>query len=119
MAGEPTESDVREKLREVIDPCSASRGTNHDVIDMGLLDSIDIDGGAVTVHLRLTSPTCFMVPYFIQETEERVGSLDGVESVNLETDTGMNWRPHMMSDEAKRRREEYLEGLEQRYGAES
>lgn len=119
MGGEPTEADVREALREVIDPCSASRGTNHDVIDMGLLDSIDIDGGHVTVHLRLTSPTCFMVPYFIQETDEHVGAVDGVVSVDLATDTGMDWRPSMMSEDAKRRREEYLDGLEQRYGAET
>lgn len=119
MPGGLTKADVRAKLREVIDPCSASRGTNHDVIEMGLLDSIEIDGSDVTVHLRLTSPTCFMVPYFIRETEDRVGKLDVVDSVKLETDTGMAWRPSMMSEDAKRRREEYLAGLEQRYGAET
>lgn len=114
-----TEDAVRAKLREIVDPCSAARGTDHDVIDMGLLESIEIERGDVTVHMRLTSPTCYMVPYFIRETENRVGELDGVDSITLETDAGMEWRPEMMSDDAKRRREEYLDGLEEKYGVES
>lgn len=114
-----TEDAVRAKLREIVDPCSAARGTDHDVIDMGLLESIDIEDGDVTVNMRLTSPTCYMVPYFIRETENRVRELDGVDSVTLETDAGMEWRPEMMSDDAKRRREEYLDGLEEKYGVES
>ena len=82
---------------------------------MGLLKSIEIDAGHVTVNMRLTSPLCFMVPYFIRETEDRVGGLRGVESVTLETDTGMEWTPEMMSEEAKQRREHYLERLEEHY----
>jgi metal-sulfur cluster biosynthetic enzyme len=114
-----TTDAVREKLREIVDPCSAARGTDNDVISMGLLDSIEIDGTDVTVQMRLTSPTCFMVPYFIRETEERVGGLEGVDSVTLETDAGMEWQPSMMSEDAKRRREEYLDGLRNKYELES
>lgn len=102
---------VRRKLREIIDPCCAARGTDNDVIELGLLKSIDIDGTDVTIQMRLTSPACFMVPYFVRETKKRVGGLDGVDSVTLETDAGMEWRPSMMSEDAKRRREEYLEDL--------
>jgi metal-sulfur cluster biosynthetic enzyme len=110
---------VRGKLREIIDPCCAARGTDNDVIEMGLLKSIDIDGTDVTVEMRLTSPACFMVPYFVRETKERVGRLDGVDSVTLVTDAGMEWRPSMMSEDAKRRREEYLKGLGRQHEMES
>jgi metal-sulfur cluster biosynthetic enzyme len=114
-----SEADVESALEEIIDPCSASRGTNHSVIEMGLLKSIDINEGAVTVNMRLTSPACFMIPYFIRQTEEIVGALDGVESVELTTDAGMEWSPDMMSDDAKKRREKYLEQLEERYQTEN
>lgn len=113
-----SEADVRAELDEIIDPCSASRGTDHSILEMGLLDSIEIDGEDVTINMRLTSPACFMVPYFIRKTEERVGSLDGVDSIELTTDSGLNWSPDMMSAEAKQRREDYLDQLEERYQSE-
>lgn len=106
---------VERELDQIIDPCSASRGTNHSIIEMGLLDSIEIDGSDVTINMRLTSPACFMIPYFIRKTEERVGALNGVESVELVTDSGLNWSPDLMSPEAKQRRKEYLDELEERY----
>lgn len=107
--------EVRSVLDRIIDPCSASRGTDHSVIEMGLLKSIDIDEGEVTVNMRLTSPACFMIPYFIRKTEDLVGALDGVESVELTTDAGMEWSPDMMTDDAKERRKQYLDRLEERY----
>jgi metal-sulfur cluster biosynthetic enzyme len=97
---------IREQLGEVVDPCSAATGSNLDIVEMGLVDTIDIDDGHVDVRMRLTTPTCHMVPYFVREVEERVGGLAGVDSVELETDLGMEWTEDMMSDDAKKRREE-------------
>lgn len=106
-----TESDVRDRLRGIVDPCSESRGIGNDIIDMGLLDSIEIDNGRVTVSMRLTSPACHMVGYFSREVRDRVGALDGVESVTLETDSGLDWDPSKMTAEGRRRRDEYVEQL--------
>jgi len=103
-----TEARVREELDGIIDPCSASRGTDHSIVEMGLLRSVEIDGGDVTVNMRLTTPACFMIPYFIRKTEDRVGAIEGVESVELTTDSGAEWTPELMSDAAQERREEYL-----------
>jgi metal-sulfur cluster biosynthetic enzyme len=119
MATELTETAVRDRLAEIVDPCAAARGTNHDVVSMGLLKTIEIEEDAVTVRMRLTSPACFMVPYFIRETEQRVGSIDGVESVTLETDAGLDWMPEMMSEEARDRRRKYLDALDERHRAHS
>lgn len=111
----PSREEIESRLRRVVDPCSASRGTNHDIVEMGLLRSIDLDGRDVTVSMRLTSPGCLMVGRFEKRIREEVGDLAGVESVSLETDGGLDWRPEMMSDEARRRREEYLDRLERHY----
>lgn len=99
------ERRVRERLDEVIDPCSAANGTDLSIIEMGLLDEVDVAGGHVTVSMRLTSPFCMQLPYFVEEVDERVGAIDEVVSVTLETDEGVDWHAGMMTEEAQRRRE--------------
>jgi metal-sulfur cluster biosynthetic enzyme len=97
---------VREQLHKVVDPCSAATGSNLDIVEMGLVDTIDIDDGHADIQMRLTTPACHMIPYFVQEVEEQVGDLTGIESVKLETDNGLEWTEDMMSEGAKARREE-------------
>lgn len=109
-----TEAAVRDRLREVVDPCSAARGIGNDVVEMGLVRDVDVDDGDVTVALRLTTPACMMVAEFQRQIDERVGSLPGVSSVELETDAGIEWTPEMMSDEARERRREYLRSVRER-----
>lgn len=111
----PTEEAVRARLDEVVDPCSASRGTELSIVEMGLVDSIGIDGGDVSVALRLTGPGCMQVPYFVEEVTERVADLDAVEDVTVTTDAGLEWTPEMMSEEARRTRRERREELAERY----
>ena len=106
---------IRERLREIVDPCSAATGSNLDIVEMGLVKSIEIDDGHVDVEMRLTTPMCHMVPYFNEEVEERVGDLPGVESVAFETDDGLEWNEEMLSDEAHRRRQAVLDEHESRY----
>jgi metal-sulfur cluster biosynthetic enzyme len=97
---------VEQRLDEVVDPCSAANGTDLGLVEMGLVADIEIESTQVTVSLRLTSPFCMQIPYFIDEVEEKVGELDGVSSVTLETDQGMEWHQGMMADSARARREE-------------
>jgi len=97
---------VWERLDEVIDPCSAANGTDFSLVEMGLVDEVEVEAHEVTVSLRLTSPFCTQIPYFVDEVEATVGGLDGVSSVSLETDQGMEWHQDMMADSAQARREE-------------
>lgn len=110
------EAAVRDRLRNVVDPCSAARGIGNDIVEMGLVRDvhIDDDDGRVTVALRLTTPACMMVANFQRQLEEEVGSLPGVSSVALETDSGLEWTPEMMSEEARERREAYLTSFRER-----
>ena len=109
---------VREALRQVVDPCSAATGSDLDIVEMGLVKSISIDGSHVDVDLRLTTPACTMHPYFIREAGTAVRTLPGIESVDVQTDNGVEWREEMMSEAAIQRREEVLNEYEVRYGGE-
>lgn len=114
-ATDPAPLAVREQLDDIVDPCSEARGTDISIVEMGLLKSIDVADGRVHIDLRITSPSCMMVGYFIEQAQERVGSLDGVEEVTLSTDAGMDWREEMMADDALERRAEHQQALADRY----
>ena len=114
-----TDADaVREALREVVDPCSAATGSNLNIVEMGLLKSVDVDDGHVDIEMRLTTPVCHMVAYFHEEIDDRVGELAGVESVEVETDDGFEWSEEMLTPEAKRRRQQVMDEHRARYEAE-
>lgn len=117
-ASDPSALVVRERLDEIVDPCSEARGTDISIVEMGLLKSIEVTDGHVHIDLRITSPSCMMVGYFIEQTEERVGSLPGVDEVTLSTDAGMDWREEMMADDALERRHDHQQALAEQYNQE-
>lgn len=110
-----SEAAVREAMTAVIDPCSAATGSNLDVVAMGMLESVTVDGEHVTVSLRLTTPACLQVPYFIEEIRAAVGALPRVETVAVETDDGTTWTPADRSADADARREAVLAEYAARY----
>lgn len=95
---------IEARLDEIIDPCSAANGTNLSIVEMGLVAAIEVDSSHVTVSMRLTSPFCMQIPYFIDEIDAKVGDLEGVSSVDIETDQGREWHYGMMSQSAQEQR---------------
>lgn len=109
-----SEAGIRELLNGIVDPCSVSHGVPMGIEEMGLIEKVDIEDGAVTVHMRLTSPCCLMVGYFATEAKSRIAALPGVRSADLKHDTGFEWRPEMIHPEAERRRQLALVGVTSR-----
>ena len=103
-----TKDAVMDALGKIIDPCSATTGSNLDIVEMGLVKSVSLDGSNVVIDMRVTSPVCMMVGYFRKEAEKKVGVLSGVDSVTVETDAGLEWDPDMMTEEAKAKRQRVL-----------
>lgn len=98
-----TVEEVITSLREIVDPCSAATGVPLSIVDMGLVRHVEIDGDEVRVELRLTSPLCHQVPYFLMEIERLVGALDGVRSVTCDYDLGLEWTPALINPAASDR----------------
>jgi metal-sulfur cluster biosynthetic enzyme len=106
---ESIESEVHRLLDTIGDPCSVAQGVPMGLDEMGLLERVEADAdGNVEIDLRLTSPSCMMLGYFKVEAERLVGAIDGVRTVTVKSDTGLDWRPEMMSATAHRRRREAL-----------
>ena len=92
----PSRDEVIEALRQVEDP-----ELGMDIVDLGLLYDVEVEGAKVKVTHSLTSMGCPVGP-LIQEDIDRVArGLPGVEDVDVELTWDPPWTPEKMSDDAK------------------
>ena len=92
-----TDTDVRDALREVVDP---ELGIN--VVDLGLVYGIAIDGGDVHITMTMTTPACPLRDYIQDLVESTVASrLPDAERVIVDIVSDPPWTEDMMSDAAR------------------
>lgn len=91
-----TEQDIREALMDVIDP---ELGFN--IVDLGLIYGITVDGGKVDVVMTMTTPGCPATHYLQEGTRQRALAVPGVTEVNVTVVWSPPWTPDLMSDRAK------------------
>jgi metal-sulfur cluster biosynthetic enzyme len=91
-----TKEEVVQALRQVEDP-----ELGMDIVELGLLYDVEVEGPNVKVIHSLTSMGCPAGP-MIQEDIQRVASeVPGVEDVEIELTWDPPWTPDLMSDDAK------------------
>jgi metal-sulfur cluster biosynthetic enzyme len=83
-----TLDQVRLALRRVKDP-----ELNLNIVDLGLVYDIAVDGATVTIDMSLTSPGCPSGPEIMTEAERQVRSLPGVEDVVMNLVWSPPWTP--------------------------
>lgn len=81
-----TADQVRKALRKVKDP-----ELNLDLVVLGLIYAIDIDGEHVDVTMSLTSPACPVAGEIVREAQQAVEAVPGVESANVELTFSPLW----------------------------
>ena len=97
------------ELDQIKDPCSVASGSPLGLVEMGLIKQLEIsETGEVHIQLCLTAPFCHMIAFFKKESSVRIGRLQGVTSVSLAPDNGLDWSPKRMSPAAQARREKLL-----------
>jgi metal-sulfur cluster biosynthetic enzyme len=92
----PTKEEVLEVLRTVEDP-----ELGMDVVDLGLVYDVEVEGPKVKVLYSLTSMGCPAGPLIAGDMERAAREVEGVEEVDLELTFDPPWRPDKMSDDAK------------------
>ncbi len=93
----PTEAEVYEALRAVDDP---EIGIN--VVDLGLIYGLKIDGQKVSVDMTLTTPGCPMHRTIGQWVGQAIEGLPGVKDVYVRFVWEPRWTPERLSAEAKK-----------------
>ena len=91
-----TKEDVVEALKSVYDP-----EIPINVVDLGLIYEVKVNGGNVYVQMTLTAPGCGMGPHIAQQAEWAVADVEGVEDVQIEMVFDPPWSPDRISEEAK------------------
>ena len=81
-----TETAVRKALRTVKDP-----ELHLDLVVLGLIYDMKIDGGRVEVTMSLTSPTCPVAGELLNQAREAVEGVEGVESAEVELTFSPPW----------------------------
>ena len=92
----PTKEQVIDALRVVEDP-----ELGMDIVDLGLLYDVEVDGPKVRVEYSLTSIGCPVGPMIEEQIRDTVAEMDGVEEVEAELTWDPPWSPEKMSDDAK------------------
>ncbi len=92
----PTKEEVIEALREVEDP-----EIGMDIVELGLMYDVEVDGPKVKVTHSLTSMGCPAGPMIQEGIYGAAASVQGVEEVEVELTWDPPWTPERMSDDAK------------------
>ena len=97
----PTEYDVYQALRGVVDPELGS-----DIVELGMVTDVDITDGVVSVGVALTIAQCPMRGQIEQDTARKVMGIPGVRDVVVRT-TAMTrkQRSELMATARRRARE--------------
>jgi len=87
-----------ETLRQVDDP---ELGCN--IVDLGLVYDVRVEGGAVTVVMTLTTQGCPMHESIGRGVSEALLAVPGVEDAQVDIVWDPPWCPDMMSEAARER----------------
>jgi metal-sulfur cluster biosynthetic enzyme len=89
---------ILETLRQVVDP-----EIDCNIVDLGLIYAIRIDGGKVNVQMTLTTQGCPMHESIAWGVKNALLNLEAVEEADVEIVWDPPWHPAMMTEEGRTR----------------
>jgi len=92
----PTKEEVVDALRAVEDP-----ELGMDIVELGLLYDVEVEGPKVKVIHTLTSMGCPVGPMIQENIDQIARSMPEVDDVEVELTWDPPWSPEKMSDDAK------------------
>ena len=87
-----TEKDVRNALKTVMDP---ELGLN--LVVLGLVYDIEVDGGDAKATISLTSPMCPVAGQIVEDARTAIEAVDGVERAEVELTFDPPWTPERIA----------------------
>ncbi|MCB1071133.1 MAG: metal-sulfur cluster assembly factor [Verrucomicrobia bacterium] len=91
-----TQAQVREVLKTVFDP-----ELHINIVDLGLVYGIQIEGDLIRIQMTLTSPGCPYAPYLLHLTKDTLVNLKGIRDAEIEVVWEPPWGPDKMSEETR------------------
>ena len=91
-----TAEELIETLKQVIDPELLVN-----IVDLGLIYSVNEEDRKVAVEMTLTSPACPAGPQIVQQAKMALERLDDVDEATITITLSPPWTPDRMTDDAK------------------
>jgi len=98
MIGMVNKEDVMKALRKCYDP---EIGVN--LVDLGLIYDVKVDGDKVHIKMTLTSPGCPMHSFLVQDVQDKVKNIKGVKEVKVDLVWDPPWTPERMIKDVKKK----------------
>ena len=99
------DNDVKLKIEEgIIDMLKTVYDTeiSVNVYDLGLIYKIDLaDDGELVIDMTLTAPNCPAADFIMEDVRQKVESVEGVTSAQVNLVFEPEWDKDMMTEEAK------------------
>ncbi|NBC82429.1 MAG: DUF59 domain-containing protein [Bacteroidetes bacterium] len=91
------EAEIVNVLKEIYDP-----EIPLNIYDLGLIYDIDIsENNDVKITMTLTAPNCPAADYIVQEVNDQVKAVGGINTVEVDLVFDPPWDQNMLTDEAK------------------
>ena len=87
-----TEKAVRDALKTVIDP-----ELNLNLVVLGLVYEIEVDGSAAKATISLTTPMCPAAGQIVEDAKAAIAGVEGVEEADVELTFDPPWTPERIS----------------------
>ena len=72
------------------------------IYDLGLIYRIDLqDDGFLTIDMTLTAPNCPAADFIMEDVRQKIESVEGITSAQVNLVFEPEWDKDMMTDEAK------------------
>jgi metal-sulfur cluster biosynthetic enzyme len=89
---------VLQHLRQVIDP-----EIDCNIVDLGLIYGIQIQGSKILVQMTLTTPGCPMHESIAWGVKTALLNIDGIDDAQVDIVWDPPWHPSMMTDYGRER----------------
>jgi metal-sulfur cluster biosynthetic enzyme len=89
--------EVLDALKGVYDP-----EIPVDVVNLGLVYEVSVDGGRVAVRMTTTASGCPVGNYIVAQAKRVIGRLEGVKEIDIELVYDPPWQESMITEEGRR-----------------
>lgn len=92
----PEQEVIVSALKTVLDP-----ELNVNIVDLGLIYTIQTRESEVDVEMTLTTPACPAGPEILRNAVAAIEGIEGVDKANVKLVMSPPWSPDRMSEEAR------------------
>jgi metal-sulfur cluster biosynthetic enzyme len=93
-----TKAQVLAELKKCFDP-----EVPVNIVDLGLIYDVKINGGNVKIKMGMTSFGCPMKSFIVDDVKDKISKIKGVKKVDVDLVLDPPWSPDRMSKEAKKK----------------